>query len=97
MYLVDTNILIYYFNNDIPQDSIGSVEEIFKQHFNASIITKMEFLGFKGHNADTFENAKTFMMSANIIGVDDTISDRVIDIRRSHSVKLPDAITQRLL
>jgi len=92
MYLVDTNILIYYFNNDIPKDSVDKIEEIFSQHFNISIITKMEFLGFRGHNENSFKQAKSFIMNANAIGLDDVISDRVIDIRRSHNIKLPDAI-----
>lgn len=92
MYLVDTNILIYYFNNDIPKDSVDKIEEIFSQHFNISIITKMEFLGFRGHNENSFKQAKSFIMNANAIGLDDVISDRVVDIRRSYNIKLPDAI-----
>ena len=92
MYLVDTNILIYYFNNDIPMDSVDKIEEIFSQHFNISIITKMEFLGFRGHNENSFKQAKSFIMNANAIGLDDVISDRVVDIRRSYNIKLPDAI-----
>lgn len=92
MYLVDTNILIYYFNNDIPKDSVDKIEEIFSQHFNISIITKMEFLGFRGHNENSFKQAKSFIMNAYAIGLDDVISDRVVDIRRSHNIKLPDAI-----
>ena len=92
MYLVDTNILIYCFNNDIPMDSVDKIEEIFSQHFNISIITKMEFLGFRGHNENSFKQAKSFIMNANAIGLDDVISDRVVDIRRSHNIKLPDAI-----
>ena len=92
MYLVDTNILIYYFNNDIPKDSVDKIEEIFSQHFNISIITKMEFLGFRGHNENSFKQAKSFIMNANAIGLDHVISDRVVDIRRSHNIKLPDAI-----
>jgi predicted nucleic acid-binding protein len=92
MYLVDTNILIYYFNNDIPEHSVDKIEEIFHHHFNISIITKMEFLGFGGHNEESFKQAKSFIANANIIGLDEVISDRGIDIRRSHNIKLPDAI-----
>ena len=52
----------------------------------------MEFLGFRGHNENSFKQAKSFIMNAYAIGLDDVISDRVVDIRRSYNIKLPDAI-----
>ena len=72
--------------------SVDKIEDIFSKHFNISIITKMEFLGFRGHNGDSFMQAKRFIMNANTIGLDELISDRAVDIRRSHNIKLPDAI-----
>ena len=40
-YLLDTNIIIYYFNG-IIKDNI--ITDILKNSFNISIITKIEFL-----------------------------------------------------
>ena len=60
MYLLDTNILIYHFNDNIPEDQSEKVDNIFKKYFNISIITKMEFLGFRKHTSFTFEKAKDF-------------------------------------
>ena len=44
-YLFDTNILIYYFADRIPSESLVKVENILKTSFNTSIITNIEFLG----------------------------------------------------
>jgi hypothetical protein len=39
MYLIDTNILIYYFNDNIPPEQTKEVENIFNNSFNISLIT----------------------------------------------------------
>ncbi|MEA2033951.1 MAG: hypothetical protein U9N40_00430 [Euryarchaeota archaeon] len=46
-YLIDTNILIYYFADTIPKQAVSKIEEIFRASFNISIITKIEFLGWE--------------------------------------------------
>ena len=48
-YLVDTNILIYYFADVIPEKELNRIEKIFISFFNISIITKIEFLGWEKH------------------------------------------------
>ena len=92
MYLVDTNILIYHFNKNIPEKSKSKLANIFKEYFNVSIITRMEFLGFKGHTEESFKKAEIFLSYANVLGFDNEIADMVIDIKRNKSIKLPDAI-----
>ena len=42
-YLIDTNIVIYYFNGLTDDESIHS---LLMESFNTSIITKIEFLGW---------------------------------------------------
>jgi len=44
-YLIDTNILIYHFADEIPGEAQDKIKSIFKKSFNISIITKIEFLG----------------------------------------------------
>ena len=92
MYLIDTNILIYHFNDDIPEESIQKMDTIFKAHFNISIISKMEFLGFRKHTSNSFIKAKKFIKKSRSFSINDDIVDSVIDIRRENKIKLPDAI-----
>lgn len=92
MYLVDTNILIYHFSDSIPEPGKQRLEQIFVEQFNISIITKMEFLGFRQHTDESYRKAVQFLAYSNCISIDELIVDKVVELRRKHSVKLPDAI-----
>jgi len=48
-YLLDTNILIYYFNGIVEEEYLT---EFLKSSFNIFIITKIEFLGWQKLNLD---------------------------------------------
>jgi|CZCA01.1.fsa_nt_gi predicted nucleic acid-binding protein len=43
-YLIDTNVVIYYFNGLTADDDL---HELLKKDFRISIITKIEFLGWR--------------------------------------------------
>jgi predicted nucleic acid-binding protein len=91
-YLIDTNILIYYFADTIPQKEISAVEEIFKTSFNISIITKIEFLGWGKHTKEGYEKARQFMEYAKTIQLNNKIAELSIDLKRNCKIKLPDAV-----
>ncbi len=92
MYLIDTNILIYYFNKNIPEGSRPKLVKIFKENFNISVITKMEFLGFKQHTEESFKKAKKLIEYAEVVELEEEIVDAVITLKRKKNIKLPDAI-----
>ena len=52
----------------------------------------MEFLGFKMHTESSFSKANQLLAYASVIGLDDTIVDKVISLKRERTIKLPDAI-----
>ncbi len=89
--LLDTNIIIYYFNGIITDNRI---DEILKESFNISIITKIEFLSWQKLRKDKAleKKALDFISHAKIYELTDEIADRVIDIRQQYRVKTPDAI-----
>ncbi len=91
-FLIDTNILIYYLADAIPEEELPTVEEIFRKSFNVSIITKIEFLGWKGHTPEGFEKSKEFISFARVMPLTDEIADVAIELRRKVSIKLPDAV-----
>jgi predicted nucleic acid-binding protein len=92
MYLVDTNILIYHFDDSIPSASKELLNHIFKEYFNVSVVTKIEFLGFRRHTDESYSRAVQFLSFSNIVGLDDEITQKSIDLRRQFTVKLPDAV-----
>jgi len=89
--LLDTNIIIYYFNGIITDDKI---DEILKESFNISIITKIEFLSWQKLREDKVleQKALDFISHANVYELTDEIADKVIEIRQRYRVKTPDAI-----
>ncbi len=91
-FLIDTNVLIYYLADAIPKEELPKVEEILRKSFNVSIITKIEFLGWKGHTPEGFEKSKEFISFAHVIPLTNEIADVAIELRRKVSIKLPDAV-----
>jgi predicted nucleic acid-binding protein len=91
-YLLDTNILIYYWNGDIPLSELERVEDILKHSFIISIITKIELLGWKKHTSEGFIKAKEFLRRAEVISVDDKLADLTIELRINNNIKLADAL-----
>jgi len=91
-YLLDTNIVIYYFNGIFAIEN-RDIDALFEKNFNVSIITKIEFLGWAGFKeADLYAKAKEFIDNAVVFYIDDAIAEEAIRIRQKHKVKTPDAI-----
>ena len=90
-YLLDTNILIYYFNGDMESEVKSKVSTLIRESFQISVISKMEFLGFP-FNLQERQKATQLMEYAVIRTLSDEIVQRVIDIRQEKRIKLPDAI-----
>ena len=91
-YLLDTNILIYHLKGDIPEKEIEKLEDILRRSFIISVITKIEFLGWKKHTVDGFLKAQEFLRHAAIIPVDNELADLAIELRRNNNIKLADAL-----
>jgi predicted nucleic acid-binding protein len=85
-FLVDTNIIIYYFNGIVKDNRI---DEILKESFNISIITKIEFLSWQKLRDDEElkEKALNFISNANVYELTDDVANKVIEIRQKHMEK----------
>lgn len=92
MYLIDTNILIYHLANQIPAHAQETINDIFQNHFNISVITKIEFLGWKKFHERQLKKAKEFLNFATVINLNKPVVDKAIKIKQSHNIKLPDAV-----
>jgi len=87
-YLIDTNILIDAQMKKLPEKGIKFLTDIINQDFTVSFITYIEFLGYK----DISQAIKDFITLADVIGINKTIIDTCITLRKTQSIKLPDAI-----
>jgi hypothetical protein len=90
-FLLDTNIVIYYFNGIIDDVDIFT---ILKESFNISIITKIEFLSWKKLLDDKRlqEKAVDFISHATVYNLDEMVASKTIENRQKYNIKTPDAI-----
>jgi len=91
-YLLDTNVLIYYWKGDIPKGEMKRLEEILKHSFIISIITKIELLGWRKHTREGYEIARDFLDRAEILPIDDDLAEFTIELKRNNNIKLADAL-----
>ncbi len=92
-YLIDTNILIYFFDGQLTQKQKNGVAEIFNRSFIISVISKIEFLGFKEYlDEQKYQKAKEFVGFAHILPLSDNLIERIIEIRQHNNLKLGDAV-----
>src|SRR5690606_3043395 len=87
-YLIDTNVLIDAQMDRLPPKGSQFLAEIIDEDFTVSFVTYIEFLGYKNVPKATEE----LMAMATVIEIDKSIIDTCITLRRSLSIKLPDAL-----
>jgi len=90
-YLIDTNIIIYYFNGLTDDEAIHA---ILADSFKISIITKIEFLGWGqfAANVELHTKAREFISHATVLDLKQAITEQAILLRQQFKTKTPDAI-----
>ena len=90
-YLIDTNIIIYYFNGLTADETLN---ELLKTNFNLSIISKIEFLGWNefAANPALYHQAQAFIAHATLYALTDEVAEQTIQLRQQFRTKTPDAI-----
>lgn len=84
---IDTNIIVYLLNGD---DTLATFLQ--GQTVYVSFITQLELLGYQGLTKDEEEKIENFLESCVIIDINPSIKKEVIKLRKTHKIKLPDAI-----
>lgn len=87
-YLIDSNILIGFTGNLLPELIHKSISDILDEDFNISFISKIEVLGYHSANEAWYN----FINQAVIITPNDEIIEQTILIRKLSKIKIPDAI-----
>ena len=91
-YLTDTNIIIYYLNNSIPEEETEKIEFIFKNSFNISTVTKIEILGWHKISKEDKTKIDKFLKNSNVIYIEKEIEEFAIKIKQNKKIATPDAI-----
>ena len=91
-YLIDTNIIIYYFEGVLTESARIFVDNILKRGCNISAITKIELLGWRQLSEEKNMMLVEFVNHAVVIGISDEIINQTVEIRKTGKLKIPDAI-----
>jgi len=91
-YLIDTNIMIYEFQDKFPAECVEVIDKIFDNSFNISIISEIEFLGWKNFSKEDFKNADIFLNFACIHPLTYEIKDLAVKLKQKNNIKLGDSI-----
>jgi predicted nucleic acid-binding protein len=91
-YLIDSNVIIDYSANRLPQKGSDFVERIFNNGFQISVIVKIEVLGF-ADVPDKMQAMTDFVNTAAVLALDEKITQQTILLRRQYrKLKLGDAV-----
>jgi predicted nucleic acid-binding protein len=91
-YLIDSNVLIDYAANLLPEKGSQFVQQVISGEFLISVVIKIEVLGFAGAPLK-MKALEEFLNAATVIGIDQAVTQQTIALRRlSTKLKLPDAI-----
>lgn len=88
-YLIDTNAVIDYLVNKLPENSAELIDGIDLQ---VSVIVRMELLSWHEATSMQIQVLQEFIDNAIVFGLEEAITLKAIDIRKKYRLKLPDAI-----
>jgi predicted nucleic acid-binding protein len=92
-YLWDTNIAIYYLQQQFPESVEAYIDTILKENQPAlSVITEIELLSWKTETESDLEIIKGFLNDSVVIELDYSIKTKTAELRKTIGIKLPDAI-----
>ncbi|SFQ55351.1 type II toxin-antitoxin system VapC family toxin [Parafilimonas terrae] len=87
--LIDTNIAIYYLNNQLPD---AAATELDKHTLSMSVISRMELLAWRNAKPEEIAMVQAFIKIATVHNLNEPVILNGIEIRKNYPVKLPDAI-----
>lgn len=88
-YLIDTNVVIDYLDNKLPESGSNLFDGITAQ---ISVITRMELLGWANVTAEQIQVLQQFVSASVVYNLDEPVIVKAIELRKAHKIKLPDAI-----
>ncbi|MFN3851666.1 MAG: type II toxin-antitoxin system VapC family toxin [Spirosomataceae bacterium] len=89
-YLLDSNVVSDYLSGKLPSKSLDFIDGIINNdRANLSIMSRIELLGYVSPMSNIIN---AFVGYSNIFDLTEEIVSKTIALRRSRSIKIPDAI-----
>ena len=91
-YLLDTNFVINYFKGIFSDDAAKFTDSVINDLTYVSVITRMELLSSQSLKPKDEEVIKEFIFDSTVFSLEENIITKMILLRRTNKIKLPDAI-----
>lgn len=92
-YLMDSNVLIDFVAQTIPEKGFLYVQNIIDNEFLIPTVVKIEVLGFSGNFPELMTKMRDFVSLSTLLPLDNFVIDETINLRCNYkSIKLGDAI-----
>ena len=91
-FLIDTNIISHYFAGSFSIKAMDFIADEINKGIYASVITKIEALSWLNNDKAKEDLVKQFIGDIVVLNLDDNVVNKCISLRRSKSIKIPDAI-----
>ncbi len=88
-YLIDTNAIIDYLDNKLPDRSNKFIDNISSK---IAVISRIELLSWPNASQNQILVLESFINESVVYPLDELIIVKTISIRKVHKIKLPDAI-----
>lgn len=92
IWLLDSNAVMGYLNQDSAPGFIGQFEQALIEGVAVSVITTIEVLGWRGHDAISRASAEKLLGCMDEISLSTSVVQQTISLRSRCSIKLPDAV-----
>jgi predicted nucleic acid-binding protein len=91
-YLIDTSAVIKYLNGTFPLAGLLFIDKIVDTDSVISFIVEIELQSWNPPDPIDIKRYEVFIASSTVIGVNKSIIEETIRIRKQYRVKLPDAM-----
>jgi predicted nucleic acid-binding protein len=91
-FLLDTNTVIYYTKDNLPENAADFLSEQIIKGVFLSVISEIELLGWQFPSIETETIMETFINDCIIVKLSRAVVLKTIEIRKLRKIKLPDAI-----
>ena len=91
-YLIDTSAVIKYLNGTFPEKSLERLDRMLDMESTVSFITEIELQVWNPPNPQDIEIYRQFIVGSTVLGIEESIIQETIRIRKNYNLKLPDAL-----
>ena len=88
-YLIDTNAVIDYLGNLLPETGIAFMDNLVP---TITTITKIEVLGWYNATPQQLGKLEPFINNVKLYQLDEAVINKTIELRHKQKIKTPDAI-----